>query len=352
MVRLDHGEQAVPDRQQAVWAGGDDTQHVRNLGVWTEKRAGLGEDAEPTLLHRWSTAEGLIGVYDGMGGSGARLLGRSTDDRPISSAFVASRLAHLTVQEWFVAGRRHGQPLDERLREVFDGARPPGALKLRGTITKQLPTTMALIEYAPGPQPGSTRVTARWAGDSRCYLLTPGAGLRQLSRDDSVVDDPLETLMADQPLTNHLAAGLPFRVHDQVLPSIDVPCLLLCATDGFFGYVASPAIFEYQLLSKLERATGLEQWGELLADWRRATSADDATLALVALGFSDFEHLKASFRNRLDHLYHEHWTPLQQLENAVLDEDERRHAVREYRRSSWAGYQAAYLELTPERGET
>lgn len=335
--------------RQAVWACESiRPARVQCLGVWTEKRPGLGEDAEPTLLLRRSTRTGSIGVYDGLGGAGARSLGHSRDGRSISSAFAASRLAHLAVREWFVEGRDKKVPLEGRLREVFDGARPPGVLKVRGTMTKQLPTTIAMIDFEPGER-GGFRATARWAGDSRCYLLSPGLGLQQLSVDDSDENDPLLTLLADQPLTNQLAAGFPFQLHEQVVDRPAAGCMLLCATDGFFGYVASPAMFEYHLLRALAQAGNPHDWGGRLADWRHGTSGDDASLALVALGFDDFRGLRDGFRDRLDRLHREHADPLRRLEEADLDEAERDRRLDDFREGSWARYRETYMELMPGR---
>jgi serine/threonine protein phosphatase PrpC len=331
---------AEPGSQQAVWAGESGPAGVQLLGVWTEKRAGLGEDAEPTLLLRQSTAAGLIGVYDGMGGAGARVLGHTGDGRPVSHAYAASRLAHLAVQQWYVSGRE--QSLADRLREVLEAARPVATRKLRGTITKQLPTTMALIEFAPPATAPGVRITARWAGDSRCYLLSPRSGLRQISWDDSAVNDPLETLKADQPLTNHLAAGTAFQLNEKRLERDRAGCVLLCATDGFFGYVASPAMFEYQLLDTLNQAADLHEWGALMADWRRRTAGDDATLALAALGFADFGDLRARFTDRLHLLHREHAQPLAEL----TDPDEQLDG---FRRESWARYRDEYTRFMPGR---
>ncbi|GAA4588595.1 hypothetical protein BJY16_008611 [Actinoplanes octamycinicus] len=343
-MRLDRGEEPGGGGRQAVWAGRTGRADVQCLGVWTEKRPGLGEDAEPTLLLRQSGNAGVVGVYDGLGGAGARLLGHTVDGRPVSHAFAASRLAHLTVQEWFAGGHTGGQPLEDRLREVFDAARPPSARKLRGTITKQLPTTLALIDFWRPDPAEPLRALARWAGDSRCYLLTPDRGLQQISRDDSIVDDPLETLMADQPLTNQVAAGLPFRLRQQLVYPLPEPCVLLCATDGFFGYVPSPAMFEFELLDNLGRATSLAEWGRRLADWRCRTAGDDATLALVAIGFGSFRGLWSGFQHRYSHLEREHAQPLRELQHAPLDDGERQRRLEEFRLLSWKTYCGMYLE--------
>jgi serine/threonine protein phosphatase PrpC len=347
-VRLNHEEgPGRRDQQQAVWSGRD--ADMLCLGVWTEKRARLGEDAEPTLLHHRSTGEGLLGVYDGLGGSGARQAGATDGGRQVTNAFVASRLAHLAVQDWFLDGRRDGVRLDERLREVFEGARRPGGPKLRGTLTRELPTTIALIEYG-GRKRHSVDVTARWAGDSRCYLLTSADGMRQLSRDDSELDDALETLVADQPMTNLVSAGARFQVNELVLPAVRLPCVLLCATDGFFNYVATPALFEYQLLNQLGPAKNMQHWGELLAAWVRTVASDDATLALVALGFGDFQKMRLHFADRWQHLDHDHWRPMAGLRDADPGEEQHRTALQAARRASWDRYRDRYVELMPARG--
>jgi serine/threonine protein phosphatase PrpC len=347
-LRLIRTDETQPGSQRAVWASEIGKEDVQLLGVWTEKRLGLGEDAEPTLLLHCSGA-GMIGVYDGMGGAGARQLGRTADGRPISNAFAASRLAYLAVQEWYADGGHAVLPLADRLQEVLDNARPAGGRMLRGTIAKQLPTTIALIDFRPGKARNSVRVVTRWAGDSRCYLLTADHGLQQLTRDDSEIDDPLETLMADQPLTNHLAAGRPFRLNEKCFERPAVGSVLLCATDGFFGYVASPAMFEYHLLRTLDESGSVEEWGLRLADWRRGTAGDDATLALAAIGCGEFRKLRSRFRRRLDRLDREHAEPLHRLEDAEVDAAERRERLERFRVDSWARYRDMYMELMPGR---
>jgi serine/threonine protein phosphatase PrpC len=343
-VYLNTGPTTAEDAQTAVWWGHTDRDLF--LGVWTEKRNGLGEDAEPTLLHHVPTGRGLIGVYDGLGGSGARQAGRTVDGRSVSHAFVASRLAHLAVRQWFVAGRAHQPSLRDSLRQVFDGAPRPGGLKLRGTLTRELPTTIALLEYAVSG-PSLVDVTVRWAGDSRCYVLSPEAGLRQLSRDDSAVDDALEVLVADQPMTNLVSAGGRFEIHERTL-AVDYPCLLVCATDGFFNYVDTPALFEYHLLDRLAAANNPQEWAALLAAWVQSIAADDATLALVSIGMSRFRDLRRCYESRLRTLGSDHWEPMQRPHDARLDEEQRRSELLDARRQSWLSYRSAYSALMPE----
>src|SRR5688500_8043755 len=123
---------------------------LRVVAVWSEKRLGLGEDAEPTFLHHVPTRRGVLGVYDGLGGSGARHAGRTADGRRLSHAFVASRLAYLTVQSWFATSVESPEatpPLHERLSEVLGGARSTTRAKLAGTLRRDFPTTLAVLTY-------------------------------------------------------------------------------------------------------------------------------------------------------------------------------------------------------------
>jgi serine/threonine protein phosphatase PrpC len=334
----------------AVWWSED--QDVQMLGVWTEKRTGLGEDAEPTMLHHFPSGRGMIGVYDGLGGSGARHAGTTEDGRTLSNAFVASRLAFLTVQDWFTTSAPQPESLEDRLRGVFDGARQSGAgPKLRGTLTRELPTTAAVIEYDAGAKRRSMRVHARWAGDSRCYLLRPATGLQQLSRDDSAIDDALQTLVADQPMTNLLCAGQPFTLHSSVHEDIGARSILLCATDGFFNYVKTPALFEHALLDKLTKARDLAHWGSLLADWVQSVAADDATLALFAYGFRNFGDMQRRFRDRLIFLWDDHALPMEvsDLGDHAQSEEEQRAALTRRRSASWDRYRPSYSALIPDR---
>ena len=317
----------------AVWHYG--RSDLQMVAVWSEKRPGLGEDAEPTFLHHEATDRGLLGVYDGLGGAGARHAGRAVDGRALSHAFVASRLAHLTVQSWFaesMAAPGAGS-LRDRLAEVLTSARTAGRAKLGGTLRRDFPTTLALLEYRRGS--ASADVTARWAGDSRCFLLTPATGLQQISRDDTEVHDPLELLIADQPMTNLASATGAFTVNERHLPATPLPCVLIAATDGFFGYVPAPALFEYGLLDQLHRSRSVAEWAGNLAHWVTGYTGDDASLVLVALGFTSFGRLRTHFAGRLGDLHANHWLPVQHVRN--------REELVEVRRRSWESYRDRYM---------
>jgi serine/threonine protein phosphatase PrpC len=310
---------------------------LRAVGVWSEKRTGLGEDAEPTFLHHAPTGRGVLGAYDGLGGSGARAAGSARDGRQLSQAFVASRLAYLTVQGWFASSIHapdDNPPLRERLGTVLGSARSTARGKLAGRLLRDFPTTLAVLSYQDGAA-GRLSATAHWAGDSRCFVLTPEFGLQQLSRDDSDIDDPLRVLIDDQPMTNVASASEDFVVHERRFDDLPRPCVLVCATDGFFGYVAAPAMFECMLLDALLSAEDEAQWGSHLAVAVGRIAADDATLVLVALGFPSFSDLRRRFSDRCRELRAAHSDPLRAVGN--------RAELVDARRRSWETYRGRYM---------
>src|SRR5262249_22927824 len=124
--------------------------------------------------------------------------------------------------------------------------------KFAGSLRRELPTTLAATAFHNGGD-GQLHVSALWAGDSRCHVLSPTAGMQQLTVDDSPSTDALDAIVNDAPMSNVICADREFTVHrlDFRLPK---PAILVSSTDGCFGYVATPAHFEYLLLQALQRA--------------------------------------------------------------------------------------------------
>ncbi|MFJ2958529.1 serine/threonine protein phosphatase [Streptomyces sp. NPDC087270] len=287
---------------ESSWAGRADG--VRLLSVWTERRPGHGEDAEPLVLHHVPSGAGLLAVFDGSGGSGAAPAWQGADGRTYTGAWVGARAARLGTERWFQRLVEHGEPdtadrLAEHLRGTLRAAAPPARGKITGSMRRALPTTLSAVAYRLGPDRVSWR--ALWAGDSRSYALLPGSGLHALTRDHTTEDDALDQLRQDPPMTNVVCADRDFTVDAQPASGrreFALPCVLLSGTDGFFGYVHTPALFEYLLLSTLGRAGDMADWAARLRTAVQAYTADDASLGLAALGFPDFRALRAAFRER------------------------------------------------------
>jgi serine/threonine protein phosphatase PrpC len=284
------------------WAGR--AGRVRALSVWTERRPGRGEDAEPLALHHAASGAGLVAVFDGSGGSGAAPAWPGPDGETYSGAWVGARAARLGTERWFQRAVEQGEPqtpdrLAEHLRSTLRAANPPGRSKITGSMRRALPTTLAAVAYQLGDH--DVRWRALWAGDSRSYVLLPGSGLHALSRDHTAEDDALGQLRQDPPMTNVVCADRPFTVDAQPereYGRFPLPCVLLTATDGFFGYLHTPALFECLLLHTLAQSHGMADWAARLRNAVQGYTADDASLSLVALGFDDFPRFAEVFRDR------------------------------------------------------
>ena len=328
---------------------GPDGMQVLTLGVWTEKKPERGEDAEPLLVHHRPSGSGLLAVFDGVGGAGAGVAGRSGQGHDRTEAWAGSRIARAATEEWFATLCGTTDDIGEdSLREhlaarLGDARAAGGRRKVVGTMRRALPTTVAAINYRTDG--ASVEWRAMWAGDSRCYVLEPRVGLQQLSRDHTDADDALALLAADPPMTNVASADRGFRL--AAAPgSAAAPLLLIVATDGYFGYVRTPAEFEYHLLSTLAAAEDPAGWAVGLAERVQSYTGDDSSLALLAVGFRDVRDLQRHLAARTEQLSREHWEPMQGL---PLDD---RDALVVARGNSWQRYRSAYERRMPaEAGE-
>lgn len=316
---------------------------MRAWGVWTEKVPGRGEDAEPLMEHHVPSWRGIIGVFDGAGGAGSASTDADRFGRRATSAWVASRVAALATREWFrgtvlspgLDALTEVEALEENLTEALRLMRPRERSRITGRMVRQMPTSMAAATYqAVGAR---VRVRVLWAGDSRVYALDPRHGLTALTRDHTEEQDALAQLRQDPPMTHMLSASDRCRV-DTVEVLLPQPCVLVCATDGFFGYVDTPHLFEQLLLESLEQASDEESFAAELEKRARDHTGDDATLAAVSFGFDTFDGMRADFRERLRTLLAEYEPPPSEADA----EDHRR-----WQEESWRRYRPLYESRMP-----
>jgi len=97
-----------------------------------------------------------------------------------------------------------------------------------------------------------------WAGDSRAYLLDPRAGAQQLTTDDIKSGaDAMRNLTDDSVMSNCISASADFHINHRAV-ELEAPFVVLCATDGCYGYLPSPMHFEQLLLSTMAAAKDKE----------------------------------------------------------------------------------------------
>ncbi len=143
-----------------------------------------------------------------------------------------------------------------------------------------LPTTFAALRYRPLSEE-EYEVYAVWAGDSRCYLLNE-EGLAWLSADDE---------NEYKQLTNCFAAEGRTELHCRRYV-LKKPFLLFCASDGFFdAYDKYELSVEARLLNDIFEAKDFNGLRERLAERYKGNAADDTSVALAGVGFSEYSEL-------------------------------------------------------------
>ena len=132
-----------------------------------EKIADHGEDA---WVYDVGEDRVMVGAFDGLGGSGAKRY-EAYDGR--TGAYIASRAAADAADAWLRGGELSEESLHrsicEELRAYKAGAGTPGGAVIKGSMTREFPTTVSVAVC----RPAADGVTADfyWAGDSRGYIL-------------------------------------------------------------------------------------------------------------------------------------------------------------------------------------
>ena len=283
-----------------------------------------GEDSDPIL--RDGPDLGLLGVFDGMGGAGGTVY--ETPEGRRTGAYLASRIARDVVEQrmldllepdWHLNGKAAArdlqrsvqQALKQRLQELN-----PEPSSLRSRLIRALPTTMALVALQR-TQPGGPSWAGHvfWAGDSRAYVFESG-GARQLTTDDlRDPGDALVNLRRDSVVSNAMSADTAFHINYRRV-ELRSPFLVVCATDGCFGYVRTPMHFEYLVLSHLLEARNTEAWSSALQAEISAVTGDDAAMSTLGVG-ADLQEFQELFAPRVADLASDFIEPLNELNDAV-----------------------------------
>ncbi|QTZ93812.1 hypothetical protein [Streptomyces auratus] len=327
---------------------------LQAVSVWTERVPGRGEDAEPFITHHWESGQGLLAVFDGSGGAGAAPAWQAPDGTSRTSAWVGARTARLATECWLhdvTKDRQDVEPqsLHAYLKYFLDKA-PQRHSKIGGTMRRQLPTTLAGVHYQIAVGDKEIELRPLWAGDSRAYALLPESGLHVLTRDHTRESDALELLRSDPPMTNLVCADRNFDIDTHHLV-LRLPCVLVAATDGFFGYVHTPADFEHLLLRTLQQAGGAAEWAHLLRREVEAFTADDASLALLTLGYPNFDDLRSRFASRLRQLADQQSrgrpSALTAAPDPAGDPHETAARIKAWQDQSWQVYRHDYESYLP-----
>lgn len=311
------------------------------ISVGREQRKDKGEDA---CAFCGTENAAMIGVFDGLGGSGAR---RYPAYRENTGAYMASRAVAGFVKEWFSKDYATAEPAEPELRACIEAAldacsrhsgTPGGRLKgIKGSIFHEFPTTAAIAVCRPQMQDGKVRdyiVDYIWAGDSRGYLLCEN-GLVQITTDDADEEDIRSSMNSDAPMNNVISHSEPWELHRERL-LVRTPGIVITATDGSFGYWSSPMELEHILLKTMRDSENAMDWQDKLDEEINSVAGDDFTLLGLAFGFDTFENMKAKFNNRLQILEKDYIKQMKKLNHESAPDYEKLLDL-------WETYSKTYL---------
>lgn len=260
---------------------------------------GRGEDS---FYCGSNSGSALVSVCDGSGGIGAKTYDTLSGH---TGAYIASRLASGAIHDWYhdtasviwSDAAQMADDINRYINKAYDVCEPYAVdnVKIRGSLVRKLPTTLALA-YASKARNG-IRLDLVWAGDSRVYLLD-SKGLAQLTLDDANVQDALENLTSDSPMTNVISGDRNYKLNTRTI-FLNEPALVFACTDGCFGYVSSPMEFEHIILRSLADSKTPESFRDKMAEQFNYYAGDDYAMCLTSFGFGSFADTCKAFRKRL-----------------------------------------------------
>lgn len=315
-----------------------------------EKREGHGEDSNPFSIVKDDFC--AVGVFDGMGGSGAAICKSEFGDNH-TKAYVASRIILEAINNYMENTKDVRSINSDGIRFTARGRLeqeksnyPTKASGLRSKLVRDYPTTLA-ITTALKNDDGTHAVNSYWAGDSRNYLWTP-EGFYQISKDDLDTElDPLENLRNDGALSNCICADREFFINNKTI-QVAGKFVIISATDGCFNYLASPMHFQEVLLTGLKLSETVEKWENFCKAEFSAVTGDDVSISLLAVGFDSFADLKDTFMQ----------STIAGIEKIKSAQDEIKHLTSEIEsakeslasliQSEWDVYKLSYLKYFSE----
>ena len=302
------------------------------LVIEIPKMADHGEDAPPLLMDLNVLAEDpdqaksvLLGVFDGMGGAGSELVTLDNGTQR-TNAYVGSRTTRQLVEQFFSALETPCDDVAQQLKTwLQNGLRKKNLeleangsstkTRLTSTMHKKLPTTMALLWYRTGDE-DRLQVTTLWAGDSRCYALSPQNGLLQLTKDDNGADNALLALAQAPPMNNSISASADFTINRKDY-ELERSSILFTASDGVFDYFPSPIVVEYMIVKTLQESNDMADWKcqlqAVLDTWKQ----DDVSMAMALPGFKNFNEAKEAFACRYEWLKMNFGTMIEKAEECT-----------------------------------
>ncbi|GHU57072.1 hypothetical protein FACS189411_09550 [Bacteroidia bacterium] len=287
------------------------------------------EDAPPLFIVSSDKQRWVIGVFDGMGGSGSSRYKENEEIR--TGAYIASREVKNAVELFFNSRFGTGnfsfvqsdveslkEKIMEKLKEKLDKQQYEKS-SIRSSLVRTFPTTVAVALISVSN--AIVKIKTLWAGDSRVYCLSAEKGLVQLTKDDlKVENDPFQNIKNDSPLSNMVNLDSDFSINFKEIEE-NTPAVFFAATDGCFQFFSTPMHFENMLLQTMQNANSMSEWEQKISEILKNISGDDCSISLLCLTDSntDFVNFKELFRTRNESLYLDYMKDIDDKEKSIRD---------------------------------
>lgn len=321
------------------------------LEFMMEKREGYGEDSSPLSIVRNDLY--AVGVFDGMGGSGAAIC-QSLYGETHTKAYVASRIIQKEITNYIkekAVDEIDSEGIKNTAKKRLEKEKKDFQTKtsgLRSKLVRDYPTTLAII-MACNNENGSYTIKSYWAGDSRNYLWTQ-EGFYQISKDDLDAElDPLENLRNDGALSNCICADRDFHINAKEIENVTGKFIILSATDGCFNYFPTPMHFHEVLLTGLKKSTDEKTWEDFCKEKISAVTGDDVSLSLMAVGFEDFNELKNSFEHSEISCIKKIEDAQKKIEDLSKKLEDAKDSIEIIIQDEWSKYKMIYMKYIEDR---
>jgi serine/threonine protein phosphatase PrpC len=292
------------------------------------KKEGAGEDAPALYLSLQDGKFSIIGVFDGMGGSGSALYEENGETH--TGAYIASRLVKETTEKFFKEKIHKSEfvftqnNVDELKNIIVENLRNKlksqqyKESKLKSSLIRTFPTTLAVGLIVK--QDENLKMNLLWAGDSRIYLLSMKKGLVQLTKDDlKLNNDPFQNIENDSPLSNMINLDEGFKINFKEIED-NYPTIVLAVTDGCFGYYPTPMHFEHLLLQTMQEASSVDEWKQKIIERLQQVSGDDCSMSIVYFDKKEmkFVQLKDLYKSR-NEIFQDFMNEISKLEQSYTE---------------------------------